>query len=450
MEALIQSSQFNITNVYSNFYFEVLSRRDSFHSTMVTVQAVIDHLKRKPDEAVAPSNTVLGHIGTATYNLRMSLAKQKKHARQEESVLQSATAPLSSSSDIIVDDFTILNVLFLAGASRASNDPFAHKIHRKNLAALIRARGGLDQLDRRVKCILLQWESFWTLNTGNEMFPETRPVYTPVYPDFSASHTGPLRTMLAAIPPGFKSLAMEQRLPTDVLEVMSRAVYAQNEQMNHPSRSIVTDAEIFRAEPARHEDFWMACNSLGAPDDVYAKDNGGLTLLLPNLEEIMVLGFLLYCFHSFSKYRAVTGFYNGSRMKVGSDLARRARRSSPSRRILPHTVSLSTAAKQYIATGSSNDEHAATCIEREKDVLLWAYFNLADSWRDALSDKLLPQGMQAMKEIRDRFPFRTQSWESCEEILKPFFWNEAFIRSCRIYWLESEVTRLGQLGCGQE
>jgi hypothetical protein len=427
--------------VYTGFYFEMLSCHGLFHSSAGLGQAVIDHLKREPDKPVSPSKEVLEHTGMAMADLRKLLKTQWMPEKQRHGLHSNQSNLPSHLGSLTIDEITLMNILILAVTARATNDATAHEVHSKNLAALIRARGGLSNisgLDVTVRCAILQWESFWALNTGSTIFSDDRPEYEPVYPGIHARNTEPLKSTLATMPEGFRSFALEGRLALDVLEVLSRTVDAQLQHLSRPNHAIVTEAEVFRPGPGRYQDFWTACGCLGVPDDVYF-DKQGKVLLLPNLERIVVLGLLMYCFHTFSRERAVTAFYNGSRAKLDSDLTRRIRRTSASRRYLPH-LPVRPGSKGFEFDRTDEDE--AALIELEEDVLLWAYFDLVDSWRNFLSDKLLPQGIQAMQGIRIRFPQRTRSWEHCEEILKLFFWTKAFVLRCRGYWLESELMRL--------
>lgn len=80
---------FDVTNVYTSYYFELLSNEDFLYTGVASVQAVIDQL-RSPGQK--PSANVLRHIGTAMKNLRKRLERP------------GATA----------DDLTIITVLFLA------------------------------------------------------------------------------------------------------------------------------------------------------------------------------------------------------------------------------------------------------------------------------------------------------------------------------------------------
>ncbi len=148
---------------------------------------------------------------------------------------------------------------------------------------------------------------------------------------------------------------------------------------------------------------------------------------MPNLEKLIVLALLLYCLHTFSPMRAVTAVYNGSRLKLQTDLPRRVRRRGD---VLSSSLS-----------NSSSDVDVDAQNQNEEAVILWVYFNLADSFR-AANDSLLPAGVQVMADLRTRFPNMTRSWETCEEVLKQFFWTERFLGRCARYWNESEIERI--------
>ncbi|EXJ59528.1 uncharacterized protein A1O5_12153 [Cladophialophora psammophila CBS 110553] len=478
---------FNVTNVYTSYYFELLTHPDFLYTGVASVQAIIDHLRRRPNDAPGPSENVLRHIGTAMVRLRRRLGRvqremreqeeeeQRKreketqrrrwrrpreewkdgnnvsvdiapdngHQRRDDELEEDSPEPAAknrSNNETLVDDMTIMTVLFLAVVTRAINDLPSHEIHKRTIASLVAARGGLQSLhghDGLARCTLMQWESFWALNTGSSIFPEARPAYQPVYPPVQilASSSSPLGQKVASLPLGFQALAHQRRLALDVLEVLSRTAEAHTEQMRHGT--IVTPSDVFRTKPRRFQDFWEACTCLGAPDEVHtrlAEDGVAEEVMVPNLEKMIVLALLLYCLHTFSPMRAVTAVYNGSRMKLTTDAPRRVRRTS-----------LSTPTQASTSRHPSSGKDAVAEIESEESVLLWVWFNLVDSWR-AANDTLLPQGQTLMRDLRRRFPADTATWEGCEDRLRRFFWNGKFIRRCRAFWFVSESKRMMENG----
>ncbi|KAJ9616463.1 hypothetical protein H2200_000181 [Cladophialophora chaetospira] len=436
---------FNVTNVYTSYYFELLTNPDFLYTGVASVQAIIDHLRRRPDEPVGPSEQVMKHIGTAMGRLRKRLGRLQKEARESEQAKvqqrrnPGEEAPTTSQGDIdmdapanptlIVDDMTIMTVLFLAVVTRAINDLSSHEIHKRTISSLVSARGGLQNLtghDGLARCTLMQWESFWALNTGTTIFPDARPPYQPIYPSTPIAGDTELGRKIAGLPVGFQALARQRRLALDVVEVLSRTAEAHVEQAAHGT--IVTPSDVFRTKPRKFQDFWEACTCLGAPEETYTStDVGGavVTIMMPNLEKLIVLALLLYCLHTFSPMRAVTAVYNGSRLKLMTDLPRRIRRPPSSSSVHTPTVDIDIESQ----------------IQSEEDVLLWASFILADSWR-AANDTLLPQGLKIMSDLRARFPETTSTWEDCETVLKRFFWTDKFIGRCARFWSGSEVERI--------
>lgn len=475
---------FNVTNVYTSYYFELLSHPDFLYTGVASVQAIIDHLRRRPDEPVGPSEQVMKHIGTAMARLRKRLGRVQKEMRQQEkqkrqrehriSIINDAaesfdtqesldTKPTRSSSSsftsdetLVVDDMTIMTVLFLAVVTRAINDMPSHEIHKKTIASLVAARGGLQNLnghDGLARCTLMQWESFWALNTGTSIFPDSRPPYAPEYPTpLPVPALSELGVKIASLPVGFRALADRGSLALDVIEVLARCVAAHAVQAAQPggTGSIVTDSDVFRTKPRRFRDFWEACTCLGAPDQMVEIDVWGvnldtttttITMVVPNLEKQLVLALLLYCLHTFSPMRAVTAVYNGSRMKLGTDLPKRA--------AYLERVRHSRAMQQQSSLPSSTTDGTQRDLDLdlEEPLLLWISFNLADSWR-AANDMLLPQGLQVMRDTRRRFPHHTAAWESCEAALRQFFHNERFMARCRMFWDVSEEDRVSRLRAG--
>jgi hypothetical protein len=348
-----------------------------------------------------------------------NLERDRKKLRQR----RQTWVPRSQDDTPVVDDMTIMTILFLAIVSSAINDSSSHEIHKRTVASLVSARGGLQNITSHnglVMCTLMQWESFWALNTGSSIFPESRPKYLPRYPSIAPI---PMATTLgkkaSTLPAGFQILAHRKRLALDLLEVLFRTADAQVEQALYGS--VVSSDDVFGSKPRRFQDFWEACTCFAAPDEPYtytsATDNIVMTML-PNLEKLIALALLLYCLHTFSPMRSITAVYNGTRKKLTSDAPRRIKCYAR----LPDTQDT-----------ASMDTSEIGVIESEEDVLLWVYFNLTDSWR-AADDTLLPQGTRIMHDIRKRFPERTARWGVCEEALKKYFWHENFIRRCRLYW----------------
>ena len=463
---------FNVTNVYTSYYYELLfAHPDFLYTGVASVHAVIDQLRRRPDEPVGPSEQVLKHIGTAMGRLRKRIGRLQKEARDMarekrcQDHYQNYTGRdinvdshddgthNSTSFDpnptLAVDDMTIMTVLFLAVVTRAINDLPSHEIHKKTIASLVAARGGLSNMtghDGLARCMLMQWESFWALETGTTIFPDARPPYNPIYPPITIDPTGELAWKIASLPSGFQPMAEQKRLALDVIEVLSRTVQAHIDQALH--RTIVTPSDVFRSKPRKFRDFWEACTCLGAHDETYF-DSEGMPVKMPSLEKLIVLALLLYCLHTFSPMRAVTAVYNGSRLKLMTDLPKRLRRdiaplcttpSPPSTYPSPDTIYTSSSTTT-VFENSNPDEKDSKFQETEEAVLLWTYFNLVDSWR-AANDTLLPQGVSIMLDLRMRFPSETASWERCEEVLKMFFWNERFLGRCAKFWIIGEVERL--------
>ena len=273
----------------------------------------------------------------------------------------------------------------------------------------------MDQTDALFSLPGHRWESFWALNTGYTIFPAYRPPYAPIYPPTPLPPA--LLFKISTLPPGFQALthSRNSKLALDVLDVISRTSDAHHEQALHGT--IVQQSDVFRSTPRRYRDFWEACTCLGAPDECVEMEDGN-EVMQPNLQKLIVLAVLLYCLHTFSPMRAVTAVYNGSRMKLTTDVPRRVKQITPP-----------TAGREDVGTALQNE----TDIEAEEDVLLWIHFVLLDSWR-AANDKLLPQGVEVLGKLRRRLPERVARWEICEAVLMRFFWNEGFVGRCRAFW----------------
>jgi hypothetical protein len=188
----------------------------------------------------------------------------------------------------------------------------------------------------------------------------------------------------------------------------------------------VQPSDIFRSKPRRYSDFWEACSCLGAPDEVVEiRNENGIVerAMQPNLEKLIILAVLLYCLHTFSPMRAVTAVYNGSRLKLTTDVPK----MKPNRKMNPSGM-------------VAEDKGVNMQIEGEEDVLLWIWFVLVDSWR-AANDSLLPTGRELMGKLKARFKAKVATWKDCRVILERFFWNEALERRCRWFWIEAMSNR---------
>lgn len=392
---------FNVTNVYTAYLFELLSKEEFLHAGVASVQAVIDHF-RQPGKG--PSNMTLKHLGEAIVNMRRRITELTGRDR--------------SGKTVQADDTTIITILFLAVCTRAIGDWAGHEAHKRSLAALVAARGGLDKIDGHdgfARAMLMQRESQWALNTGVTIFPADRPGYRPEYPTIPLSK--PMLQKVLTLPSGFQTLAHNRMLALDVIEVLTRTAAAEVEYGLHGT--IVRPIDVFGHKKRPYSDFWEACTCFNAPDEIItvASESGYTTdIAVPNLQKLIILSLILYCLSRFSPTRSVTAMYSGCRMKLITDLPRRLAVTDPHKHIKKE----------------DEDVHEMSAEER---ALLWITWVLIDAWR-APNEILLPQGLELLKLSTIYFP-KLVAWAEIEAVLRSFFSNQAFLSRCEGFWLST-------------
>lgn len=399
-------SIFNVTNVFTSYYTELLCREGSLHAGVASVHAGIDQLRRP---GMGPSSETLQHLNKAIIELRETL----------DAIIKKSLG--SSEAAALISESTIMTVMFMAVCARVLGDTVAHEAHKRTVASLVAAKGGLDKLTGQhglARCALMQLESFWALNSGATIFPSNRPTYNPQYPSIPFSES--VLRQIKTLPIGFQTLAQTRMLAADVIEVLARATAAQTE---FDSKGTYGDfRENYMPKIRRYSDFWEACTCLGAPDEVVTfkcEDGGTEGISSPNLQKLIVLALILHCSNSLSHTRAASTIYNGSRIKLISDLPRKF-----------------AVSKQYQRLGRKSVEPGmAGVLQRETDVLLWISLVLVDSWR-TVNGVPTPQSSGLMKMTRDHFA-EVSMWAEIEVILRKFFWNKKFLGRCESSWLST-------------
>lgn len=86
--------------------------------------------------------------------------------------------------DLGARDVTLFAMIFLAALDRGMKNSAAHDLHKKNIAVMVSQRGSLKSLPdgSLLKTYLVHYDTFWTMQTGNTIFPGQRRQYQPVYP----------------------------------------------------------------------------------------------------------------------------------------------------------------------------------------------------------------------------------------------------------------------------
>lgn len=397
---------FNVNNVYNLQTLIPLASPDCLHAGAASVQASLDHL-RLP--RIGPSRTTLKHLGNAIAGVRRTIDK-----------ISSEQEKIGRDDGVFIDGAILLTVMFLAACARGMGDAVAYEAHKRSIVAFVDARGGLDKLvdhDGKVRCALLQWEAFWALNNGPSLFHSNRPSYKPEYPEVPIPRT--ILHQIMKLPTGFQSLALMRKLALDVIEVLARTSGVEDEY--NATGTVVDSGHGFKHKNNRFSDFWEACTCFGAPDEIITvkSEHGDATLVpSPNLQKLIILAVILYCSNAFSSTRAVTSFIASTRMKLMTDLPRKF---------------AATKQDHYSGRGDNLFDIAPdTDVRMERSVLLWIAFVLLDSWR-SVNNTLLPQGMEILNLTRNYFT-KLSTWTEIEVVLRTFFWNQAFLNRCQIFW----------------
>ena len=352
---------FNVNSVYTTHWLRLLLQNESLAAcAMAGIESAM-HSKRHPGEKLPRSTLKL--IGKA-------LSLHRRHLQERNGK---------------ADGPAIVAALILATTATSIGDHQSFLAHRNSLEPLITSAGGFEAMDQGslIKNTAMQWESFWALQAGTPtVFPDAYPTYVPHYPSYPFNSE--LAHTVSKLPPGFQLLAQHRKLASDVIEVLVRA--ADMAHLNAPSIKIRQhDASSFTAR--RYSGFWDACPCLRKADEPDGR---------PDLEKLIVLSLMLYCFHAFNPERIATTIYRASRARLGADVVRR----------LP-------------------------CNEYEQYVLLWVWMNAVDACRGP-DGHLSQMGRGLIVGLRLSFP--DLKWRDLQRHLKQFFWNDAFDERCATYW----------------
>lgn len=286
------------------------------------------------------------------------------------------------------DISTLVAVVGLAILAGAMGDISSFQVHARSLSTLVELAGGFEKLGRFnfIKGLLLQWESQWAYQPGMRVtiFPDARAKYVACFPPYPFSSD--VGKLVSKLPVGFRRLARKQHLSLRTLEILGRCADAS------AGNPLPCGREQFHPEQRRFADFFEACPFL-APGYVDP----------PPLEKFVIQALILYCVHQWSPLRFSWGLYRATKMDLTMGLLSRP-----------------------------------LAAEHEKDVLVWIYMNLIDSWQSMEgSGRLMPQG----KSIFLRLEGISGSIKDAAQVTprtKLFFHNKRFIQDCE-KCLEQEI-----------
>ncbi len=254
---------FNTTNIASGM-LEILTQDNFYHTLLCILQSMDDQL-RSP--ALSPSVGVLRRKGRAMAEVRKGLNEPKN----------------------VIDDAVLCAIVLLAVLEGRFQATTVRDVHKKTLAAITSRRGGLASFpDGSVfKASVMQFDTFWTWETGRTMFPNQRRRHEPTYPSKPLS-----MKIIQDLPSGFRDLCLEGALSYDLLPVLTRAAYFADME---PLQRVKFLLEA-RNQKKAFNDFWEACPCLGPPDNKYHP-----------MERLLTMSIMYFVYGSFDPRAFPTG-----------------------------------------------------------------------------------------------------------------------------------------------
>lgn len=368
---------FGVTNIFTRSFLELLGDKAFFDVGFPLLLIMIATL-RYPYRY--PSQELLMYRGRGLKSLRAELA-------------QAATTKAAPT------DTMIAMVAGLCTLERYLGNLDTYALHAKSLQFMVAARGGLDGLGNRgdLKSRLLQWDTFWGLDSSTTLFPDTRPRHQPAYPTGQSLRTNPFYMNL---PSGFIDLAEHAILSVEILDLLVRTNIMLESDLATPRRArdkAVADIKRYNSifsprgdntnEP--YADFQDAYPCLGAPDTPH-----------PNFEKLVCVAVFLFCVNAFTPIRSNSNLYSGSRMKLAAEFPR-------------IDISLLNTA--------------------ERRCLSWITMVAIDSWRrtDVSGVVLGPREVKMLWCARNSVPAFQLSWDEFRVELQGFFYTPKMMKTWR-------------------
>jgi hypothetical protein len=356
---------FNVTNIIPQEYLRLLQHEDYRFTVVASVHA------RK-------------NLAEATLNTSPKLFRAQANGLVQ---LRKRLARLNEQVDTVVV-ITVCTLLILAWKTA---DMAAWAIHARHLSNIIEAAGSAELSDW-VKSQIMQWEICFSYQPRFRLnvMPETYRRNPPQFLKFPLDSRTAM--MLNKLPSGFASLAHNNNLSLQTIEVILRAVEASN------NREYCTGIEQFSDVPRKYYDFWHACPCLPR----YYDDQD-----IPSLEQLVVQALILYSFRNFADATWTSAVVLGMRG------------------VLTRSV------QKFVPRATS-----------EEDALVWVWMNIVDAWRRESDYELTPEGEQLMKTLWTKHWF-IHGEASVAFRLRLFFSNLDFERRCLDYMrISLDWTRL--------
>lgn len=258
---------FNVPNIIKEEWPLYMNHEVFLWTEAAAIQGLYESLQN-PEKP--PSQKVLLYQAKALSCLKQELVKTK---------------------DGQLDDYLVMSIFVLAALSLMAGDEVAHNAHKKILRTAFAAAGGLHNYGSFVRNTTMRLDSFWR-STADEPTEPAIPLLLPSRAPRLPSHPFPpeLCTIIGNLPSGFQELALQRKLPLDVLEVLGRIADPSQKPLpsvlSQDSNSPAQDNRSPSTHCGMYLDFWESCPSLSST----ARDKNGE----PSLERLLSLALLIY------------------------------------------------------------------------------------------------------------------------------------------------------------
>lgn len=250
---------FNVPNILLEEWPRYMNHEVFLWTEASAIQGLYESLQ---DPNKPPSSKVLQYQAEALSLLKRELLKSK---------------------DGQLDDYLVMSIFVLAALSLMAGDETTHNAHKKMLRTAFAAAGGLHNFGPFVRNTTMRLDSFWR-STANEPKEPPVPILAPTRVPRLPAHpfASELCLIIGKLPVGFQELALKDKLPIDILEVLGRI--ADPTQRPLPQVLACGDNRSPKSSSGQYVDFWEACPSLSATA------RGGE----PALERLLALALLIY------------------------------------------------------------------------------------------------------------------------------------------------------------
>jgi len=271
-----------------------------------------------------------------------------------------------------LDDYLVMSIFVLASLDLMAGDEVAHDAHKKILRTAFATAGGLHTYGSFVRNTTMRLDSFWR-STASEPTTPAVPVLQPTRAPQLPSHpfAPDLCTLIGNLPIGFQELALQRKLPLDVLEVLGRIADPSQKPLPSLLKSDSSSKSLDNRSPTTHcgmyLDFWESCPSLSSTPPPTSTPNANE----PTLERLLSLALLIYATNrdSTNPFRMYNCITNGAIYDLTHDLA------------------------QCESRRAKDEEHC----------LFWIWSVTVDAMRDRFG-QLTVQGQNLLEQQKRRFP----------------------------------------------